>query len=225
MKIEHSEGIVLSASTVNEADIITQMMTAAHGKGRYMFKGLKKSRRRHLSGASPGTLLNFSCYYSEHRQIQYINDFAVSLTPLQNPKSYAQVLAGHYILEAVDKTSAERDMQPFIFKLLKAALMQEGLHTFPYHLSLFFSYHLLSYHGILPFTGENRYDAITITDTSYSLSNSMRDFLRITEHEKFSSLECSSYPLDEVQQLLFMVIMYIEDYFHTELITKKVLFK
>lgn len=223
MNIETVSGIVLSSRLANEADSIATVFTESYGKADFIMKGLKKSKKRHLMSSSPGTVISFSFYHNEHRRVLYIHDIAVTDAPLHDAASYEQILNGHYLLESVRQTSAEREVQTFVYRLLHSALSQQGLRLYPYHLSLFFTVHLLRYHGILPFRSCKNKE-LTVAGRAFPLTETMEHCITESIQKKFSEIDWSCYKTDEIQELLFTLIMYMEEYYHIEFKTKRLLF-
>ncbi len=58
MEIRKAAGLVLHSRQSGEADIVARVLTAEFGKTNFIFKGLKKSKKRSLAAGEPGTLLD-----------------------------------------------------------------------------------------------------------------------------------------------------------------------
>lgn len=153
----------------------------------------------------------------------YVNDVSVRNTPLAAAQSYRQIVHGFYILEAVQRTSAEREAHRFVYRMLHSALLQRGLHEYPDHLSLFFTIHLLRSHGILPF-GANGAAPLSVGGESFTLTDTMNRFIREGLGLKFRQIDCESYNTQEIQKLLFITVLYMEEYYNIEFKTKNVIF-
>jgi recombinational DNA repair protein (RecF pathway) len=50
MEIVKSNGVVLSGAHSGESDSTARVFTGEHGKRNFIFKGLKKSRKRSMAG-------------------------------------------------------------------------------------------------------------------------------------------------------------------------------
>lgn len=247
MEIQKSEAIVLSSRLIGEADLLAQILTKEYGKRTFVFKGLKKSKKRAKSAAEPGTTLNISYYYKEHKNSSIINDFQIvsNLNNIRNNLSH--ILNLHFIIETVLKTTGENDKQLYLYKLLSAAINTLENTNFPFHLSFFFLIHLIKFHGILPSIshcgncGTTNINDFKILPEKHIIlcSNCARQnnihshileaanyqYIRKCLANKFLTIEHSKISLNNIHQLLFHISLFLEEYFHINLKSKELLFQ
>ena len=64
MDILRYTGVVLATRNLGEADLVCRIYTREEGKGEYIFKGVRKSRRRSRTATEPGSRVEFLHYKS-----------------------------------------------------------------------------------------------------------------------------------------------------------------
>jgi recombinational DNA repair protein (RecF pathway) len=224
MGIENTTGIVLNSKLVSEADITASILTEHFGRCNFIFKGLKKSKKRHLTAASKGSLLRLSFYYKNNRTSMYVNEFEVLSPLIGEPDNYRQILNAHFILEVILLTTPLLEQQQFVYKLLHAALSQKLISDYPYQLSAFFLIHILRHSGILPFNNQDQSFTLSHSGSMNVLTESMKSFVKQSLMFKFSEIDFRLFDVKEVEKLLFELILYTEEYFHISFNSKKLMF-
>jgi DNA repair protein RecO len=161
-------------------------------------------------------------------------------------KSLKKIVHLNYLSEIILKTTPVSSGDSYLFKMLRAALVQLESCAQEYHLAAFFSLHLLRLHGILPdFSKCSSCKSTSHDDFHFSISErsllcpvcariTKNSFLRVSEKQRNFTLECLSNKFsacnlslldeDEASGLLFPLITYLEHYFHMEILSKPFLF-
>lgn len=239
MKIQKTTGIVLSSRGLGEADVVATILTRDFGKARFIFKGLKKSRKRPLSAADPGTLLHLVYYARENREYAVVNELEVRRQVSEARENLEKLYHLLFMLEATDRTTAVDNVDTVAFDLLAAGLEALAGAPRPCVVSAFYTLHLLRFHGILPTFGACRdcgatdfngfsFDIVDLRllcdrcrRAAVTLPRAMRDFLTLSLGTKFRQIDFSPYGDAEVLHLLFYLSLFMENYFHIELKTKE----
>ena len=86
MEISKTDGIILKSRPSGESDISSLILTCDYGKKRFIFKGLKKSRKRSIAAVEPGSVINLLYYNHEDREFQIVSEFTqlMSFTEIRN---------------------------------------------------------------------------------------------------------------------------------------------
>lgn len=246
MEIRKAAGLVLQSRQSGEADIMARVLTAEYGKTNFIFKGLKKSRKRFLAAGDPGTLLDLMYYQHDNREFQVVNEFRVVRHRLDLRTDLARILHLYYLLELVDRTTGHGDPQPRIFALASAAIDALAETANHVHLSAFFLLHLLRFHGVLPdfrrcgACGRTDFLSFTLDTPDFlpvcerctggrgtggsMLRAEARDFVAAALSTRFSDLDIGSFSAETVLSLLFHLTLFVESYFHCEIKSKGMLF-
>lgn len=250
MNILKTTGIALSSYVSGEADIICNYLTVDSGKRKFIFKGLRKSKKRSLSATEPGTVANLVYYYREDRESYIVNDVTIEKYHASITADLKKIFHLYFILESVDKTTGYDVRDGMLFKLLLAAIEVLSKTEYPAHLSAFFTLHLMKNHGILSdlstckicgkrFSSRFTLDVIDLRpvcgnclgadqagpwERSALLSASILDFIGDCAGQKFSEISHIRYGESDVLDLLFNYSLYIENYYHTELKSKSFIF-
>ncbi|MCP4135946.1 MAG: DNA repair protein RecO [bacterium] len=239
MEIQKATGIVLSSKVYGESDIIADILTREYGKRKFIFKGLKKSKRRSQTGSEPGSVISLVYYYKESKNYFIVNEFEVPKHNFDIRKDLDKIYHLYFLLETVEKTVGYNDSDPFLFDLLTAAVKTLAAAEFLINLSVFFIIHLLRFHGILPeFTsckvcgsGDFGSFSLDISDLSptcsgcHRSSNRMlhphaRSFILLSLSQKFPKIDHSFFDEKTNLDLLFHLILFIEHYFSIEIKSK-----
>jgi DNA repair protein RecO (recombination protein O) len=250
MEILKTTGIALSSHESGEADIICNYFTRDFGKRRFVFKGLKKSKKRSHSATEPGALANLMYYYRKDRDSFIVNDVAMGRYHASIRNDLRKIFHLYFVLDAVDKTCGYEMADEAIFKLLEAGIDVLAKTEHPAHLSAFFILHLLKHHGILADAGACKmcglertgFFTLDILDLrpvcasclkngkngpkhrSAMMSGSMRDYMRVSMQQRYRDIDTGIYREDDILDLLFSMSLFIENYFHTELKSKSFIF-
>jgi DNA repair protein RecO len=250
MNILKTTGIALSSHASGEADIICNFLTFDSGKRKFIFKGLKKSKKRSLSATEPGTVSTLIYYHREDRDAYIVNDFSIEKYHHSINTDLQKIFHLYFMLESVEKTTGYDIRDEQIFKLLIAAIEVLSKTEFPSHLSAFFILHLLKNHGILSdivsckVCSKNIFASFTLDvidlrpvcgkclgdnpngpwQRSSLLTADMREFIRDCMEKKFGAIVHFRYREKEILDLLFNYSLFIENYYHTELKSKSFIF-
>lgn len=246
MEIRKAAGLVLHSRQSGEADIVARVLTAEFGKTNFIFKGLKKSKKRSLAAGDPGTLLDLMYYQHDNREFQVVHEFRVVRHRPDIRTDLARILHLYYLLELVDRTTGHGDPQPRIFALASAAIDALAETSNHVHLSAFFLLHLLRFHGVLPdfrrcgVCGRTDFSSFTLDTPGFlpvcerctgsrAPGGSMRgaetrDFVAAALSTRFSDLDSDSFTAETVLSLLFHLTLFVESYFHCEIKSKGMLF-
>jgi DNA repair protein RecO len=250
MEILKTTGIALSSQVSGEADIVCNYFTRDFGKRKFIFKGLKKSKKRSLSATEPGSVASMVYNFREGRDAYIVNDVSLEKYYSSITGDIRKIFHLYFILESVEKTSGYDIADEAIFNLLQAAIDVLSKTEFPAHLSSFFIMHLLKDHGILSDVDSCKICAnrnfssfsLDVADLgpicgsciagnptgpwhrSALLAKEMRDYMRDCMLRKFSAVDNARYREDDILDLLFDLSLFIENYFHTELKSKSFIF-
>jgi DNA repair protein RecO len=250
MEILKTTGIALSSQVSGEADIICNYYTRDFGKRKFIFKGLKKSKKRSLSATEPGSVASVVYNFREGRDAYIVNDVSLEKYYSSITGDIRKIFHLYFILESVEKTSGYDMADEGIFNLLRAAIDALSKTDFPAHLSSFFIIHLLKEHGVLSDIDSCKIcSRKTFRDFSLDvadlrpicssciiehpsgpwqrcslLAEEMRDFMRDCIARKFSTVDNARFSESDVLDLLFNLSLFMEHYFHTELKSKSFIF-
>ncbi|MDY6932663.1 MAG: DNA repair protein RecO [Spirochaetota bacterium] len=242
MEIQKTTGIVLSSVTLGEADKIARIYTKEYGKRNFIFKGIKKSKRRPITVAEPGTISKLVYYFHEDKDIYLVNEFQIFKQYFAIRNNFKKIVVLYFLLETAEKTSAYNDPNRSIFDLIVAGIDNLVKTEYLEHFSVFFILHILRLNGILPdlnickMCHRHDYDEFAIDLTDFypicrNCSNSMKNnkmlfHMRIKEYidlvllQKYVSINHSLFPVEDILNLLFYLILFIESYFHVEIKSK-----
>jgi DNA repair protein RecO (recombination protein O) len=241
-----TDGIVLHSKESGEGDVFSRILTEDHGLITGIFKGLKKSTRRYSASSEPGTVSQF--VFSRIIEDKPVIIQETTMIDLHDPirKSLKKIVHLNFLSEIILKTTPVNSGDSYLFRMLRAALVQLESCSQEYHLAAFFSLHLLRLLGILPdfsrcsscrnTTPDDYHFSISeksllcpvcarISRSSFlSVSEKQRTFVRECLSNKFSSCNLSLLDEDEASGLLFPLATYLEHYFHMEILSKPFLF-
>ncbi|HPS57734.1 MAG TPA: DNA repair protein RecO [Spirochaetota bacterium] len=232
MPLLRTDGIVLTRRLSGESDFICSIYTRDHGKKQFIFKGLKKTRKRPVSLSEPGSVICITYYSKENSTINAVSSFEpVFLAPAIR-KEALKIHSLYYIVELVEKTSGEADSASDLYNLISSgigALEKTGMVM---HFNLFFTVRYMAMQGILPGTGrcihcgsENAlsYDVdshtLNFTCSACSeyegadISGRTALFMRRSSSERFSLIDMSDVPENEVSLLFIKTAGFIENYY------------
>ncbi len=245
MEIQKSRGIVLSSRSVGEADRLVRAFTREYGKRSFVFKGIRKSKKRSAAAAEPGALLDLVYYYHAERDFHIVNEFTLRGQHRGPEADLAGILYLFLMLEVVDKTTGQNDPGRPVFDLLEAALKALDETSRRGHLAVFFILHLLRIGGILPgfdsckICGKRELERFALDWADLApvcatcaggrrmgrlLPRGGIEFIRTSLRTKYSSLDLDAWDDDLVLDLLFNLCLFIEGYFHTVLKSKEMVF-
>jgi len=243
MAIQKDIGIILSSKTYGEGDVFSRIFTKNFGKKDFIFKGIKKSKKRSSLGSEPGTIIEF-IYYDQKKSIPIINEFKVERVNLEIRKNYNQIFQLCFLLEIVEKTVGDHDPNEKIFNLLFYALSSLSQTEFKINFSLFFIIHLLKHHGILsPFErckicdGQD-YDNFFIDQHDFSpicqncrtgdlgeklFSVKTKEFVQKSLSQKFINIDHGQYDQKTNKNFLNYISLFIENYFNIRIKSREMM--
>lgn len=241
MEIRKSQGIVLSSRATGEADRAIRAFTREFGKKSFVFKGLRKSKKRATAASEPGTVLELVYYFHEGRDFHIVNEFTIKkqYTDLRN--NLEKMIFMFFMLELVDKTTAQANPVPRLYDMLAAALEVLRVTDRPAHLAAFFALHLLRTEGVItdapackacgrsemPKFAMDFQDFLPLCETCagrYSLHPSLTqgvlDFMKSSAVKKFSAMNLDAVSRENMLDMLFALCIFVERYFNIDLKSK-----
>lgn len=245
MEIQKCAAIVLSSRASGEADRTVRAYTREFGKRSFVFKGLRKSRKRSVAAAEPGTVLDLVYYFHDGRDSHIVSEFSIGKQHREQSGNLSKLLYLFLVLETVDRTTGQNDPNRTVYELLAAALDALADTERPAHLAAFFILHLLRIDGILPnfssCRGCGRADfsafALDLADLSPHCADCARgrgmrrhlpraamEFIRTSLCTRFSNMELAAWDDGTVLDVLFSLCLFIEGYFHIMLKSKEMIF-
>ena len=243
MEIQKANGIVLGSRSLGEADRMVRVYTKEFGKRSFLFKGIRKSKRRNAAATEAGTDLNLVYYYHDDRDFFIVNEFEVLRRCDEIRDDLGKILYQFLLLDVIDRTTGFNDPNRAVYELLWAALGALTDTDKPRHLAVFFILHLLRIDGILPDFSAckrcgcrdfNRF-SLDVSDMApvcsecsagygRQLSMISMEFIRKSLSVKFSAMDLDLYSSDSMLDMLFAECMFLEGYFHTRLKSKEMIF-
>ena len=150
MPVVRTEGFVLRAQPLGEADKIVTFLTREEGKIRGVARSARKSRRRFGCSLEPWSRVSLTLFEKEGMELARIDgcDLLESAYRLQEDLETAYLLA--YLAEVADLFTRERQSEPHYFRLLGSVLaaLKGGL---PIQVAVrYFEVWTLRLHGLLP---------------------------------------------------------------------------
>jgi DNA repair protein RecO (recombination protein O) len=241
MEIRKSQAIVLSSRAVGEADRSIRAFTREFGKKNFIFKGLRKSKKRAMAAAEPGTFLELVYYYHEGRDFHIVNEFTIKKQYTDLHQDLEKMIFLFFMLELVDKTTAAANPVPRLFDMLAAALEAHRNTEKSVHLAVFFALHLLKTEGVIADNyacklcgrTDMRMCAINPEDFMFAcescagkhamvplLPQSVLTFIKTSAQRKFSQMNLNSIANETMLDFLFVLCLFVEKYFNVVLKSK-----
>jgi DNA repair protein RecO len=245
MEIQKCSGIVLGSRPAGEADRTVRVYTREYGKRTFVFKGIRKSRKRSIAATEPGTVLDLVYYFHDGRDSSIVNEFTITRQHRGQGGDLRRILYLFLILEVVDRTTGQNDPNRAVYELLAAALAALDDTPGPGHLAAFFILHLIRIDGILPdFSACRACGRRDFTDfvLDYSdlsplcgacagsrgmgrtLPRGAMDFIRASMRTRFPKMELGTFGEGMVLDVLFSLCLFIEGYFHVLIKSKEMVF-
>ncbi len=249
MDLLHTQGVVLSSHRTGEADVICSILTADSGKRRFIFKGLKKSKTRGPSSSEPGSIVRLVYYYHEEKTAYYVSDVSLERSNDRLIDNLEAIYHLYYILELVDRTSPFDVPDRQLYDLLSTGIAALAETVSYAHFAVFFTLHLLKLQGLLPDLGTCRSCGAVINDSfvlditdfrpvcrscsnnaphgrnhggaGKSLPPGVMHYLSGCLSTKFSRSSREGIEDSDLLDLLFRIILYIQNYYHIDLNTTR----
>ncbi|MFH0976701.1 MAG: DNA repair protein RecO [Spirochaetota bacterium] len=244
MEIQKATGIILSSREFGEADYICTIFTKEFGKRDFVFKGLRKSRKRPQLVSEPGTTAKIIYYFHDDKLSYIVNEYQILNHNIDIRNNLKNIYLLYYMLALVEKTTGYNDRNVSIFNLAAAGIENISLNDFPEHFSVFFTLHLLKLHGILPDFQRcklcgNADSTLYIDTTDFHpvcgkcfgscqgrtihLKKNTKEYLLKSLACKFASIDHSLFKSEHIIDLLFAITLFIENYYHVEIKPKHLL--
>ncbi len=241
MEIQKNSGIVLTSGRAGESDSICTILTRESGKRNFIFKGLKKSKKRPLSADSPGTFIEILYYYHPGKNYQIANEFTVKRNLNTIRKDLHRIYHLFFLLEIIEKTTGYNEQNTQLYDTTNAAIATLETTDHPILLSAFLCLHLLKFQGIFPADFRckkcrNEFSADFILDlndllpvcstctkkrSAPILGSSAISFLKNASMKKFRELSEFKYSDDDIKKLLFSMLLFMENYYSIEIKSKR----
>jgi DNA repair protein RecO (recombination protein O) len=241
-----TNAIMIHSRESGEGDIIARVLTEDAGLILCVFKGLKKSSRRSKAVIDSGTFIHLVIPRISEEKASVVQEATVIYVHQGIRASLRKIVHLNLFSELVLKLIPQNPPDTYTYRMLKAALDTLDCSGNEYHLSLFFTIHLLRTQGILP-SFEKCASCGKNDASDYHLSMSEKNilcgvcaripkesFLRVSGPQrnfalhalsrKYSACDTTLISEDEASTLLFSLLMYTEHYYHTEFRTKTFLF-
>jgi DNA repair protein RecO (recombination protein O) len=245
MEIQKATGIVLSSRQIGESDYLCTIYTKEFGKRDFVFKGLRKSKKRPQVISEPGTLADVVYYFHDDKMSYIVNEFNILKHNVRLRNDLKKIYLLYFVLALIEKTTGYNDKNKYLYDLISAGIDNIPGTEFHEHFSVFFTLHLLKQHGILPDfqnckicgkTDNSGFHIDTldfhpvcgrcigsIRNKTVSFNKLTRDFISQSMENKFSSIDHSGYPSKNILDLLFSITLFIENYYHIEIKPKSLL--
>ncbi len=147
MPILKTDSIILSISQSGEGDITAKALTSESGKRIFVFKGLKKSRKR--PQIEPGLRVEIIYYYDPKKNYHIVKEFSIISKIDTIRKDLDSIYHMMYILESADKTTAFDEKIQGLFTLVSSGIETLGTDKKPELITAFYTVRLLKILGIL----------------------------------------------------------------------------
>jgi DNA repair protein RecO (recombination protein O) len=241
-----TDAIMIHSKESGEGDVIARVLTEHSGLISCVFKGLKKSGRRSKAVSDSGTFIHLVIPRISEDRASVVQEATVVHVHREIRNSLRKIVHLNLFSELVLKLIPQNTPDSYTYRMLKAAIDTLEARGNEYHLSVFFTLHLLRTQGVLP--SFERCASCGRNDSSdYHLSMSEKSllcgvcarvpkgsFLRVNSRQrnfalhalsrKYSACDMSLISEEDASTLLFSLLMYAEHYFHTEFLTKTFLF-
>lgn len=246
MKLQHATGIALSQKDTGEADVICTYYTHEFGKRSFIFKGLRKTRRRSRAVVEPGVTAHLVFYDREGIDTCIVKESDIVAYHPSIGSDLRRIFHLLFMLEVVEKSSAFLAADSAVYRLLSMGI--EALSTTPYptHLVCFCILRLMKAQGILaqfgsckscgkPIEGSFSLDPVDFRsicrvclveggNPSHLVSPTFRpaimEYLQSCLSSKFGSIEHSRIPDGDVLNCIYVLTLFLERYLRRELKSK-----
>ncbi|HOW83319.1 MAG TPA: DNA repair protein RecO [Spirochaetota bacterium] len=239
MEIRKTIGIILSARPSGEADVSCSVLTREYGKAKFIFKGLRKSRKRSHTAAEPGSVSSLQYYYNEEKESSIVSDFTIERYYPEIRQDLARIYHLYLMLETVDRTTGLNEPSVQIFDYLGAAMDRLSSTDHPAHLTAAFLLHFLKLGGLLEVTGacsncgSRNYSRFSLDERDLRpvcsgcggagrlMPRETMDFIVEALNRKFSSIENDRYAKESILDLVYSLILFVENYYHIRIKSKE----
>ncbi|MCU0847369.1 MAG: DNA repair protein RecO [Spirochaetes bacterium] len=238
MEISKTDGIILKSRPSGESDITSVILTSDYGKKRFIFKGLKKSRKRSIAAVEPGSVINLLYYNHEDREFQIVNEFIQLMSFAEIRNDYNRIMHLFFLLEIVEKTTGFGIKDQVLYAMLVSAVEKVSSAEHLEYLTSFFILHLLRIGGILPdyskceYCGRNCINQfhVSAVDLKPACKNCINKgpvlpagtsaFVIASLKNKYGEINFDRFCREEILDLIFHQSLFLEKYYHIEIKSK-----
>jgi DNA repair protein RecO (recombination protein O) len=142
-----SDALILRTYTLGDSDRIVVFLTDDRGKKRGVAKNARQSRRRFGGALEPMTCGRVTYREREHRDLVFLQDVALTRSPLQSRDGSALGYAG-YFAELIDEWAQDNDPSETLFRLGKSVVDAMAMGTPIEPLARYFEFWLLRLQGV-----------------------------------------------------------------------------
>lgn len=231
MSRQKTRGIVLSRTLSGEADYICSIYTKDIGRERFIFKGIRKSRKRPRSASEPGTVLDIIYYTGNSAALNTVSEFDITASTLSIRKNTDSIFSLYYMVELIDSTTGFGDSNERIYSLLCAGIDTLAKTEYPLHFIIFFTARYMALQGIMPEVsscswcggtgGEELFiDPVSLRASCSACSGGGRAlgsdasyYLHESLSNKFTKIDLGRYRKESIYPLLYSLTAYVENYF------------
>jgi len=242
MKYNQTQGIVLHTNQIGEADSMSTILTKTSGKQKFLFKGLRKSRKRSQTSTEPGSIININYYEKDNRDYIIAREFTLEKYYPSLRSSLEHIYSMFYILELTEKTTGYNHKEVNLYNIVFRALDTLSSSSHPLLLLLQFQIHLMRFQGILPdlntcsTCGEKTSGFHATIELSIYCSNCKKDdsFFFSTHHHNLivvamktvhSEINEELFDQNDLILINFRLSLILEHYHSIHLKSKEILFE
>ena len=142
------EAVILSYTTLGEADLLVTMHTRDQGKVRAVAKGARRSTSKLVGHLEPLTVVKMSMAHGRNMDIIAQAEVVEGFATLK--ENLTAVTKGLYLAELVDGFGAEASPNPALFQLMIDSLRAVEADPESDMPLRFFEFHLLQVSGLMP---------------------------------------------------------------------------
>ncbi len=118
MPIVRTDAVILKCDNYRETSKIITFYSRSHGKIKGIAKGVRSSKTKWGGALQSMAMLSIMFYYKENRTLHLVSQ-AEHLTALHNIyDDFDKLQTGYRIIELINRTTAENQENPEIFRLL-----------------------------------------------------------------------------------------------------------
>jgi len=154
MALTKVNGIVLSGSNMGESDILSSVYTLEEGKEQFVFKGLRKSKRRPRNATEPSSVLRINYYGKENSKFRIASEFDLleNFSNFRNDK--VKIFSLCFISEILNRTIPLGIPDERLYRFIYSAFKTLNTTESPLVFTVFFLVHYINAQGLMPDTGE-----------------------------------------------------------------------
>lgn len=199
MAICREKGIVIQSRDIGDSDRVVCLAGENYPKMFYLFKGIRKSKRRPISASELGSLIEIDFYNQPNKEWKSVKEFQL-LNRFENLKSdYLKTNFLLYITEFFSSIYPEGESHPFLLQLLLGSLEHSENQGFAFEILPFFKIRALTHMGHFP----SEFHCFTCGE---EILKKEKAFFAIDARE-FLCGDCHSFPKDHLPVLQLFSMM------------------